>query len=100
MPIDIDEFESSSGEDLRGDERSDRELVLEFLGVNQDAAFSRDEIADATGLAGVKLFLLLADLEDQGLVRHKGGYWAIGEAYDPPEGFVDPFSEDALDTLE
>lgn len=94
MPIDIDEFESGSAEDLRGEERSDREAVLEFLGLNRDAAFSRHEIADATGISGVKLFMLLVELEDRGLVRHKGEYWAIDEAYEPSDGLtLDPFGE-------
>ena len=79
VPIDIDEFESSSSEELQDDGQPVREAVLEFLGYNPDQAYSRDEIQTAVNVDGIALLHALSSLEREGLVRHKGRYWAIAD---------------------
>ncbi|QLD88732.1 MarR family transcriptional regulator [Natronomonas salina] len=77
MPIDIERFDSSSAEDL--EEPSNPETVLLFLIENDDKAFTAAEIAEETGIDRNSIGTVLSRLEDRGLVRHKGEYWALGD---------------------
>lgn len=81
MPIDIDNFESASEEDLGGG-HSQPERVLSFLASNADSAFRPVEIADATGISENSINSVLKRLEDRELVRHRGNYWAITDDID------------------
>jgi len=77
MPIDLEEFERSEDEELRKETNSDR--VLRFLWENSDKAFTQSEIREGTDVKRGSVSVVLSRLEDSGLVRHKGNYWAIGD---------------------
>ena len=79
MPIGIDEFEAQPGEVLGMDKDTLAYRVLEFLAENSEKAFTPMEIHEETGIKKSSLGAVLSRLEDQGLVRHKGKYWAIVE---------------------
>lgn len=76
MPIDIETFEEQS-EDALGGGPSQPERVLSFLATNADQAFRASEIAQETDIPPNSIYPVLTRLEDRGLVRHKGTYWAI-----------------------
>lgn len=78
MPIDIDRFEAADDKALQ--EVSNPEAVLLFLVENGDKAFTDAEIADRTAADGNSIGTVLSRLEDPGLVRHEGTYWALGDA--------------------
>ncbi|WP_255171218.1 helix-turn-helix domain-containing protein [Natrononativus amylolyticus] len=75
MSIDIDRFDERSPEELA--EMSNPEQVLKFLYENRDRAWKAAEIARQTDVNANSIHPVLARLEDQKLVRHKGPYWAI-----------------------
>lgn len=75
VPISIDEFESRDQDS--GDTNAER--VVRFLARNRDQAFKATEIAEATGVASNSVHPVLTRLEEQGLVRHREPYWAIGD---------------------
>lgn len=79
MPIDIGEFESGSEESLGIEEGSQSDRVLRFLARNSDKAFTQSEIHRETGINRGSVGAVLSRLEDRGLVRHKGKYWASAE---------------------
>jgi hypothetical protein len=94
VPIDIEEFESGGDGDLGA---TNAERILRFLATNADKAFTRGEIADATGLDPDVTSSVLNRLSEQQLVRHKRPYWAIGDR-DRLDGATDlQRSIDALD---
>jgi hypothetical protein len=76
MPIDIETFESESGFDP---EETNAERIVRFLARNDDRAFERGEISDATGIDPDAVSAVLSRLKDRDLVRHKPPYWAIGD---------------------
>jgi DNA-binding transcriptional regulator GbsR (MarR family) len=75
MPIDLEEFEESDEENLTTETNADR--VLRFLSKNPDKAFTQSEIRESTGVKRGSISVVLSRLEERGLVRHKGNYWAI-----------------------
>jgi predicted transcriptional regulator of viral defense system len=79
MPIDIDTFESSSAEHLERSGETNADRVMRFLAANPDKAFTQSEIREATDVKRGSISVVLSRLEDCGLVRHKGTYWALGE---------------------
>ncbi|WP_247731772.1 helix-turn-helix transcriptional regulator [Halovivax limisalsi] len=79
MPISIDRFENGCDEALDLEAGTQPYLILEFLASNADQAFTQTEIHDATGINRGSVGAVLSRLEDRGLVRHRGRYWAIGE---------------------
>jgi len=79
MPIEIDKFESSTEKLLNLDKDTNAFRVVKFLARNSDKAFKQKEIADETGIKKGSIGTVLSRLEEQGLVRHKGRYWAIVE---------------------
>jgi hypothetical protein len=81
MPIDIETFERSPAEELGGG-FTQPERVLSFLGSNTDQAFRPVEIAEETGVPRNSINAVLRRLEERGLVRHKGEYWAITDDRD------------------
>lgn len=80
MPIDIETFESSSEDRLQQSGETNADRVLRFLASNSEQAFTQSEIREATGVKAGSISVVLSRLEDRGLVRHKGIYWALGEA--------------------
>lgn len=53
--------------------------ILQFLAENDDKAFTQTEIHETTGIKRESVGSALSRLDDRGLVRHRGRYWAIGE---------------------
>ena len=82
MPIDIDCFEEGSTADLSAGGRTNAETLLAFLADAPDKAFTPKEIHEATDVPRGSVGVVLARLEDRGLVRHRGDYWAIADAAD------------------
>jgi len=80
MPIDIETFESAPEDQLEQDGVTNAERVLRFLATHPDQAFTQSEISDATGVKRGSISVVLSRLADRGLVRHRGVYWALGDA--------------------
>lgn len=105
MSIDIDRFEERSPEELS--ELSNPERVLAFLYENRNRAWKATEIAKRTEVNENSIHPVLSRLEERGLVRHKGPYWAITDdedrlwrAYDlhrTTEQFDDLYGEERRD---
>jgi sugar-specific transcriptional regulator TrmB len=51
--------------------------VLAFLTERRAAAFTPAEICEGTGVPRGSVGVVLARLEDRGLVRHRGPYWTV-----------------------
>lgn len=79
MPISIDSFEDVPGDALDIQEGTQPYRVLHFLAEHDDQAFTQTEIHEATGIKRGSVGAVLSRLEDRGLVRHRGRYWAIAE---------------------
>lgn len=77
MAIDIETFENTPETELR--ELSNPEKVLGFLLANDGQAFEASEIATRANVNENSIHMVLGRLEERGLVRHKGSYWAIGD---------------------
>jgi DNA-binding IclR family transcriptional regulator len=82
MPIDIETFEASPEDHLKHNGETNADRVMRFLATYPDQAFTQSEILDATDVNAGSISVVLSRLEDRGLVRHKGNYWALGEADD------------------
>ena len=82
MPIDIETFESSPEDRLQQSGETNADRVMQFLATHPDQAFTQSEIREATGVKAGSISVVLSRLEDRGLIRHKGNYWALGEADD------------------
>jgi len=79
MPINIDRFESGPENALDIQEGTQPHTVLTFLATNDEQAFTQTEIHEATDIPRGSVGVVLSRLEDRGLVRHQGRYWAIGD---------------------
>ncbi|MFC7133571.1 MULTISPECIES: MarR family transcriptional regulator [Salinibaculum] len=79
MPIDIDRFEESEPRKLRAETPTNGEKILGFLASHADKAFTPKEIHERTDIARGSVGVVLSRLEDRGLVRHRGSYWAIDD---------------------
>lgn len=75
MSIDIERFEEEDPEAFENPTNAER--VLAFLARNDDRAWKQAEIADRAGVKRGSIGPVLRRLHEQGLVRHKGEYWAI-----------------------
>jgi len=82
MPIDIETFESSPEDRLQNSRETNADRVMRFLAAHPDQAFTQSEIRDATDVNAGSISVVLSRLEDRGLVRHKGSYWALGDGED------------------
>jgi predicted transcriptional regulator len=80
MPIDIETFESSPEDRLQNSGETNADRVMRFLAAHPDHAFTQSEIRDGTGVKAGSISVVLSRLEERRLVRHKGNYWALGEA--------------------
>ncbi|MEF8783965.1 MAG: helix-turn-helix domain-containing protein [Haloarculaceae archaeon] len=79
MPISIDRFEDESEDVLDITEGTQPHTILTFLSANDDQAFTQTEIHEATDIPRGSVGVVLSRLEDRGLVRHRGRYWAIAD---------------------
>lgn len=79
MPIDIEAFESSPPDRLEDNGETNADRVMGFLATHPDQAFTQSEIREATDVKAGSISVVLSRLDDRGLVRHKGTYWALGE---------------------
>ncbi|MBX0287051.1 MarR family transcriptional regulator [Haloarcula salinisoli] len=82
MPIDIDRFEEESVEELRAGGPTNAEEILGFLATHPGQAYTPKEIHEATAVARGSVGVVLSRLEERGLVRHRGDYWALGDVED------------------
>ena len=79
MPVD---FESYHPSNLPNEGTNGRQ-ILEYLAQNPELGFTPTELADEINIPRGSVGTTLSRLEERGLVRHKGKYWAINiEAYD------------------
>lgn len=79
MPIGIDQFDDEPADVLDIEEGTQPYRILRFLAVNDDKAFTQTELHEETGIKRGSVGAVLSRLEDRGLVRHRGRYWAIAE---------------------
>lgn len=79
MPIDIDRFEEGPVEVLRAGGPTNAEGILTFLASNADQAFTPKEIHAGTDIPRGSVGTVLSRLEERGLVRHRGEYWAVND---------------------
>jgi DNA-binding IclR family transcriptional regulator len=79
MPIGIDRFDDDPPEVLNVQEGTQPYRILRFLAENDEYAFTQSEIHEETGIKRGSVGAVLSRLEERGLVRHRGRYWAIGE---------------------
>lgn len=82
MPIDIETFETAPEDHLQHTGETNADRVMRFLATHPERAFTQSEIRDATNVNRGSISVVLSRLEDRGLVRHRGNYWALGEADD------------------
>ena len=80
MPIDIETFDSAPEDRLQHSGETNADRVMRFFATHSDQAFTQSEIRDATDVKAGSISVVLSRLEDRGLVRHKGKYWALGDA--------------------
>lgn len=79
MPINIDRFEEEPAAVLELRRDTQAHEIFQFLAENDDRAFTQTEIHEATDIKRGSVGAVLSRLEDRGLVRHKGRYWAVAE---------------------
>jgi predicted transcriptional regulator of viral defense system len=79
MPIRIDRFENGPEDALDLKAGTQPHTVLTFLATNDKQAFTQTEIHEATDIPRGSVGVVLSRLEDRGLVRHQGRYWAIAD---------------------
>jgi DNA-binding transcriptional ArsR family regulator len=82
MPIDIERFEQGKETELRSGGTTNAGAILSFLASRPDQAFTPKEIHIATDVARGSVGVVLSRLEDRGLVRHRGEYWAVADVDD------------------
>lgn len=82
MPIDIERFERESEEELKTRGRTNAEEILAFLSTHPERAYTPKEIHEATDVARGSVGVVLSRLEERGLVRHRGEYWAVADVDD------------------
>jgi hypothetical protein len=75
MPVKFDEYGEGQGRmDLS--EGTNARRILSFLAAHPGLGFTPKEIHEETGVPRGSVGATLKRLEEQGLVRHKGNYWA------------------------
>lgn len=85
MPIDIERFEEGTLDELRASGQTNAEEILSFLASSPEKAFTPKEIHEATEVPRGSVGVVLSRLEERGLVRHRGEYWAITDDEDTDE---------------
>ena len=79
MPIDIDALDDEPEAALDVASGTQPYRILAFLAEHDDQAFTQTEIHEETEIKRGSVGAVLSRLEDRGLVRHRGRYWAIAE---------------------
>ena len=79
VPISIDRFDEEPADALDLQEGTQPYRILQFLAENSEQAFTQTEIHEATDIKRGSVGAVLSRLEDRGLVRHRGRYWAVAE---------------------
>jgi DNA-binding IclR family transcriptional regulator len=79
MPISADRFEDLDEEDTWPRPGTNAHEVLAFLRANADEAYTRGEIAAATGVADGSVGPTLVRLRERGRVDHRGTYWRVSD---------------------
>ncbi|EMA44442.1 MarR family transcriptional regulator [Halococcus saccharolyticus] len=79
MPISADRLDEEATAVLELQEGTQPYRVLRFLAENDDSAFTQTEIHEALDIKRGSVGAVLSRLEDRGLVRHRGRYWAVAE---------------------
>jgi DNA-binding IclR family transcriptional regulator len=79
MPISIDRFDDEPDDVLDLQEGTQPYRILQFLARHDEQAFTQTEIHDATEIKRGSVGAALSRLQDRGLVRHRGRYWAVAE---------------------
>jgi predicted transcriptional regulator of viral defense system len=79
MPISIDRFDDQPSDALSIEEGSQPQRILAFLAAHDEQAFTQTEIHEETEIPRGSVGVVLSRLEDRGLIRHRGRYWAIAE---------------------
>jgi len=79
MPISIDRFDEEPAEVLDLQEGTHPYRLLQFLAAHREQAFTQTELHEATDIKRGSVGAALSRLEDRGLVRHRGRYWAVAE---------------------
>jgi len=82
MPIDIERFEEDAEEELSAGGPTNAETILTFLASHPEKAYAPKGIHEATAVPRGSVGVVLSRLEERGLVRHRGDYWAIAEDAD------------------
>lgn len=77
MPIEVDEFEEAPENALEIDRDTNKWEVVEFLLKNREKAFTPKEVEQEVDVPEGSAGVILSRLEEKGIVRHKGKYWAI-----------------------
>ena len=79
MPINIDHLDDGPEDLFDLQEGTQPYRILRFLAAHDDLAFTQSEIADRMDISRGSVGAVLSRLDDRGLVRHRGRYWAIAE---------------------
>jgi predicted transcriptional regulator of viral defense system len=79
VPINIDRLDEEPAKVLDLQDGTHPYRIFQFLAENDEQAFTQTEIHEATDIKRGSVGAALSRLEDRGLVRHRGRYWAIGE---------------------
>jgi len=79
MPIDVTDFEDAPDDALELREGTQPYRIVQFLLEHETQAFTAGEIADRTDIPADSARTVLHRLQDRGLVRHRGRYWALGD---------------------
>jgi DNA-binding IclR family transcriptional regulator len=72
-------FDDEPAEVLDLQEETQPYQILQFLAEHSDQAFTQTELHEETRIKRGSVGAALSRLEDRGLVRHRGRYWAIAE---------------------
>ncbi|GAA0661242.1 MarR family transcriptional regulator [Natronoarchaeum mannanilyticum] len=79
MPINIDRLDEEPADVLDLKEGTQPYRIVRFLAANDDKAYTQTELHEETGIKRGSVGAVLSRLENRGLVRHQGRYWAIAE---------------------
>lgn len=79
MPISIDQFDDDPAGALDLEPGTHPYRILQFLAEHDDQAFTQTELHERLGIKRGSVGATLSRLDDRGLVRHRGRYWAVAE---------------------
>ncbi len=77
MPVDFDEYESPPNNLVKPGTSASR--IVAFLAQRSGTGFTPSEIAERTDVPLGSVEPALKRLQERGLVRHKGDYWAVAK---------------------